>query len=222
MTPRLLRLLRTVALPSLLGHALAGGANAQPMAGEGCFDASGRSVISVDTPDLPVLAKAAIEGGEPVLRVNTSVIAGLSPRAQLFFYAHECARHALGHPLSAAPTLERARRADCWALATLRGSGALDEPGAVQALEAELRFSAEQWRLLPGPVREVELTGCRAGSVLRLPAGGPPTPALESSNRCIHACGDRLWQCQNRCAEAGCRGRCEAVYDDCEARCPAP
>jgi hypothetical protein len=204
-----------------LAIAAAGGALAQAERNEGCIDGKGRSVREVDDPLLPVIVRAGRDGGEPVLRVNTAIMAGLAPRTRLFFHAYECARHVLGQRLDTVPLPDWARRADCWALAVLRASGELDVPGAQQALQADLAFPAEQWKQLPGPQREIDLAGCRERGVLRLPLDAAPSPAQQDSNRCTHGCGDRLWQCQKSCPQAACRRQCEIAFEGCVSRCPA-
>lgn len=214
------RLMRQLALSCAALLLALGTAQGQSEIQGGCVDAQGRAVRSVEDMLLQVPAWAAIEGGEPVLRYNTAAIPRLSVRARLFFQGHECARHALGQAVDAPPTLEGARRADCWALAALWGADAFDAGGEGSALQAELTFSAEEWRRLPGPPRTIDLDACRQRGVLRLPAGGLPSAAQHSSNRCVHACADRLWQCQKHCRDGACRGQCEAAYDHCEVRCP--
>jgi hypothetical protein len=209
------------ALVCSVAVAAAGGAWAQSERQDGCTDATGRPVQEVDDPLLPVIVRAGRDGGAPVLRVNSAIMPGLAPRLRLFFHAGECARHALGQPVGAIPTPDQARRADCWALEVLRRSGELDAPGSLQAFQSELAFTAEQWKLLPGPPREIELAACRDRGVLRLPLDADASPLQQSSNRCIHGCGDRLWQCQKACTQAACRQSCEAAFDACQARCPA-
>lgn len=187
---------------------------------EGCVDARGAAVVSTLDDLLSRVARASIEGGRRTVRYNPAVLPRLTSRARFFFYAHECAQHALDLPLGAPRTLDRARRADCWALATLQRAGALDggEP-AVQALEAELEFSPVEWGSLPGPPRGFDLAACSTRGVLRLPSSAPPSDAQVDADRCVQICGDRLWQCQNHCRDPACRGRCESAYDGCEAGC---
>ena len=187
---------------------------------EGCVDARGHAVASALDDLLPTVALASIEGDRRSVRYNPAALPRLTSRARFFFYAHECAQHALDFPVSALRTLDRARQADCWALATLQRAGVLEGgKQAVQALESELDFSPVEWRSLPGPPRRFDLAACSTRGVLRLPSGAPPSDAQVSADRCVQNCGDRLWQCQTRCRDAACRGGCESAYDRCQAGC---
>lgn len=201
---------------------LAGAGAAPETAGEGCIDARGHPVVELEDPLLPVLARAGREGGATVLRVNPNVMTDAAPRARLFFLAHECARLALGQPLDGPRAAEPSRRADCWALTALRAAGHLDAPGSRQALKEELGLTAEQWRRVAGGQREIDLDACPEQGVLRLPLDAAPSAAGRDSNRCIHGCGDRLWQCQQSCAGPECRNRCETAFYACQAGCPLP
>lgn len=184
---------------------------------DGCLDARGRALPATIDGALNQVALAALEDGKLTLRHNPAHLPELSARARMFFFAHECARVALGHPL-AERTIERARQADCWALATLERSGEL-APGRLHELEAELVVSDAVWESLPGPRRNVDLAACSVTGGLRLPSSAPPSEAQARVDRCVQACGDRLWQCQNRCGGADCRGKCLEVYGSCETGC---
>jgi hypothetical protein len=189
---------------------------------EGCVDARGAPVVSVEDDALPRLALAAAEDGRPVLRYNPGVLPRLSIAARAFFYAHECARLSMDMAPGAARTLGAARRADCQALAALRQSNILDGDAAMSALLAELRFTDAEWSMIPGPSREFQLAGCPMRGALRLPAAGPPSEASLRHDRCVHACGDSLWQCQQRCRGTACRDGCEAAFGRCETACAPP
>lgn len=187
---------------------------------DGCTDARGRAVASVEDPDLPVVALAMPEDGQATVHYNRDVLPDLPAQARVFLAARECARIALGHPLERAPTKALARGEDCWALSAMRASGMLPDEIAVTALQAELQLSDADWKAVSGPQRRVDFAGCsRRDGALRLPAGGPPTPAREAHNHCVHACGDRLWQCQQACGGDACRSACEQTFNHCEAGC---
>ena len=190
---------------------------------EGCVDAAGAPVPSIEDDALPNPALAGSEGGRPILRYNPGALPRLSPPPRTFFYAHECARIALGAPHAADRTAETARRADCQAVAILRESKLLEGAEAVARLESELRFSDAEWNAIPGPRREFRLADCTARGVLRLPSAAPPGEARLRHDRCVQICGDRLWQCQNACREPGCRAGCESGFGRCESACgPQP
>jgi len=186
---------------------------------DGCVDAQGRAVPSMADDLLPGVAQAAMEDGHAVLRYSAAALPRLSPTARMFFFAHECGRLALGHSVGAARTADTARQADCWALVALQGSNLLAGEVALRELQSELRFTDAEWLLLPGPKREFHLDACTVRGALRMPGGALPSEARLRADRCVHACGDRLWQCQNRCRDAGCRGGCESAFGLCEADC---
>ena len=187
---------------------------------DGCVDARGRLVSTTVDYGLPRLALAAMENGKAVVRYNPGQLPGLSPRARLFYFAHECGRLALGQALGTERSIERARQADCWALATLRRSAELPPDEALRALEVELAVGEADWAALPGPARIIDLAACsRPPGALRLPDSAPPSEAQSRLNLCVQGCGDRLWQCQNRCRDGSCRGQCLGGYDSCESAC---
>lgn len=193
-------------------------AQAQTVQFESCGEAGGASVAGQADESLPVVARAERAAGVPLVRYNPRLLPGLGLRARLFLFAHECARHVLGEPLDGRREHGAARRADCWALAALQAAGQVAGPADVTRLDAELALSEGDWARVTGPVRDFRFDGCRAGA-LRLPSAGPAAAAQQVLDRCIHACGDRLWQCQNRCTNGGCRSACEAEFGRCEAAC---
>src|SRR5687768_9920371 len=63
-----------------------------------CTDFRGIPVVLIPNPNLNDVGWATLgPGGEPVMILNPLVINPLHPVFQLFWYAHECAHHALGH-----------------------------------------------------------------------------------------------------------------------------
>ena len=206
-----LRVVLLLLAPLLIGANAAAGGELF----DGCVDARARPVPTTIDYGLPLLALAAMEKGKAVVRYNPALMPDLPARARLFFFAHECARLALGQPLGAERSIQHARQADCWALATLQRSGEADA-----TLAAELAIGESDWTALPGPARTVDLAACaRPPGALRLPDSAPPSTTQSRLNRCVHACGDRLWQCQNRCRDESCRGQCLGHYGSCESAC---
>lgn len=199
----------------------AGGARAGGELFDGCLDARGKPLAAIVDDALPQVALAAQSGGRIELRHNPARLPELSQRARMFYFAHECARIALGHPL-AERSVERARQADCWALATLERSGEMAAPEARRELETELMVEDAQWAAIPGPRRVIDLAACSVRGGLRLPSSAPPNDAQMRVDRCVQGCGDRLWQCQNRCDGEACRGRCLSGYGACEKACGNP
>ncbi|MBK8336845.1 MAG: hypothetical protein IPL03_09710 [Sterolibacteriaceae bacterium] len=215
MIERSARLAAAVVLALLVPLLIAGKAKAGGELFDGCVDARARPVQSTIDYGLPQLAHAAMENGRAVVRYNPALMPDLPTRARLFFFAHECARVALGQPLGAECSLQQARQADCWALATLQRSGEADA-----SLAADLAAPEIDWAALPGPARTVDLAACaKPAGALRLPDSAPPSVTQSRQNRCVHACGDRLWQCQNRCRDEACRGQCLGHYGSCESAC---
>lgn len=188
---------------------------------DGCVDARGAAVRSVPDPALAVAFTTRVEHGANVIRYNATVPPGLSERARLFFYAHECARLGLGLAADALRTVGDAWRADCRALDTLTRSG-LVRPQDLAVLQADLALPDAMWDALPGPQREIDLAACARAA----PSRGlalPPRGAAEQSrwNACVHACGDVLLQCQRRtCGGLDCPA-CLPANDACVAACDA-
>lgn len=176
----------------------------------GCTDAAGAPVVSLEDPNLPAVVGSGVEAGRPVIRYNPEALPRLSPEARLFFYAHECARLNLGLPAGGKRELGSARRADCRGLDAMRRSGLIDGDAAVARLQAELDFSAEQWRLLPGPPRRFELAACRQ-------PGLPATPPRPAWNACVRRCADSLRACNHAGGVQG--AACRADYERCTSLC---
>ncbi len=176
----------------------------------GCTDARGRAVLSVADPASPVVAGTHVEAGRRVIRYNPALMPELSQTARLFFYAHECARHNLALPLDRPLSAEEAQRADCWGLDSLLRSGLLRSAADLAALQAELRFTPEQWALLPGLPREFDLPACQARIAAHPRLAAPPA-GQDAWNACVRVCGDALFACRG----AG----CDDEYGRCIARC---
>lgn len=182
---------------------------AEPMIFDSC-DSRGQRIAARPDTGLPVLVRSVADQGRPEIRYNPEILPRLSSNARLFFYAQQCARLGLGDAAVAA------RRADCVALNTLLDSEQL-KYADLPALQAELQFSPEEWALLPGPPRTIDLSNCRAssGDVLRLPLPGQASPRQDAWNSCVRACADQLWSCRKTPA-----GNCQSAYDQCRSNCP--
>lgn len=191
---------------------------------DSCTDANGRTVAAEIDYTQPKLVRTSIDAGQPTIRYNPALLPGLTPAARQFFYAHECARHALGDATQADPPLARIRQADCVGLAALLASGLLTR-GDIAGLQDQLVFSNDEWERLPGPPRGFALTACRVGGVLKLPAPAAPSARQTDWNACIRSCADRLWTCQKGCRGDACDNVCPENHRQCEAACgsaPAP
>ncbi|THF65061.1 hypothetical protein [Pseudothauera rhizosphaerae] len=177
----------------------------------GCTDAKGQPVVSVADPAAPLVAGSGEDAGRPAIRYNPTLLPELPQAVRLFFFAHECARHNLGLPLTRTLSAEEAQRADCWGLDSLTRSGLLRGEAAVAALQADLRFTPEQWAVLPGPQRAFDLPACRARTGNRLRLDVAPTAEQDNWNTCVRVCGETLRACRG--------AACNKDYDSCVARC---
>lgn len=186
---------------------------------DGCTDAQGAPVRSVEDRKLAVAFSTRIEGGAPVIRYNADVPAGLHERARLFFYAHECARLGLGFAAEALRTVGDAWRADCRALDTLLHSGLLRRDEILR-LQGALELPAEMWSVVPGPQRDIDLMACaRSGSARPLSLPTTRAPDQDRWNACVHRCGDALLRCQRAtCGGVECPS-CLPANESCVARC---
>jgi hypothetical protein len=195
-------------------------AAAEPLIFDSCLDVQGGTVTAVADREQAMLVRSDSRQGQPAIRYNPDVLPGLGSAARLFFYAHQCAR--LGLPAGTAESAaEIARQADCLGLGALLG-GKLLQREDVPALQAALTFSDAEWAVLPGPPRSFDLASCRVsgGGVLQLPLARQPSARQTAWNNCIHACGDRLWNCQKRCGHADCAS-CLSAFSLCKSGCGA-
>jgi hypothetical protein len=126
---------------------------------EGCVDSSGVPVVSVPA-NIPDIAMARIlADGRPAILYNLYVLSWVSAPTRLFFYAHECAHHVLGH-LTAALGSDAEHKADCWAIRTLQDSQLVDDTD-ISAIQLDIaRFGRGDWAHLPGPARAIDLREC--------------------------------------------------------------
>lgn len=126
---------------------------------EGCRDVNGIAVASVSNPGLQDVAQATILNGSPIIYYNPSVLSWTRPQTRLFFYAHECGHHALGHVLSGL-RLGQEQEADCWGITRLKRLNLLSDRD-VTLVQADIaRFGKGDWTHLPGPQRAINLREC--------------------------------------------------------------
>ncbi len=195
-------------------------AAADAMTFESCVDGRGKTLPAVEDHQQTLLVRTVTDGGQVTIRYNPGVLPRLTFAARLFLYSNECARHGLGDS-GRMIALARARLADCMAANTLVGSEAVKRED-LPALQAELSFSEAEWQLLPGPMRNIDITHCRptGGGALRLPVDTPPTEKQVGWNNCVRACADKLWTCQKRCSGAACES-CLVTHGECKSACGA-
>lgn len=127
---------------------------------EGCVDFRGLPVASIADGRVPDIAMATYApNGAPIIVYNPGVLAWVSPPTRVFFYAHECGHHVLGHGVQGHP-LVREQEADCWAVQQLVGSGQFGNP-EINAVQWDIsRFGRGDWSHLPGPIRAINLGAC--------------------------------------------------------------
>lgn len=124
-----------------------------------CADFRGIPVTLFPDATLPDVGRATLgPNGEPVMILNPAVMNRLPPTMQLFWYAHECAHHVLGHMANPGPANES--MADCWAVRTGRDQGWFP-PQAFEQLVYTLGNSpGSVWGHLPGPARIQNMASC--------------------------------------------------------------
>lgn len=125
-----------------------------------CFDARGFPVALVSAPYLNDVGMARIAPtGEPVILLNPNVLVMLPPAVQLFWYAHECAHHVLGHTLGM-PQLRNEMDADCWAIRTGRDQGWFRRRDLRNMYQYFINNPGSPWGHLPGPQRLQHFANC--------------------------------------------------------------
>ena len=153
---------------------LASEAMAQRVTFDGCRDINGIPVASVSNSSIQDVAMATIANGHPVIFYNPYVLAGMRPQTRLFFYAHECGHHALGHALSGL-RLGQEQEADCWGINKLKDLKLIDDHG-VSVVQLDLaRFGRGDWTHLPGPQRAITLRACLDDNELSEPNEARPS-----------------------------------------------
>jgi len=95
----------------------------------------------------------AIPGYPPIIELNPNILAQLTPKMQLFWYAHECAHHVLGPQNSEV-------NADCWAIKTLRNQGFILYNDIAQLQQQIVNTPGSVWGHLPGGQRATLFLNC--------------------------------------------------------------
>jgi len=85
---------------------------------------------------------------------------GLSELGDLFFYAHECAHHALGHTTYGQHPLIREKEADCFAISWLTTNGYISDFELTQLMNELSGIPGDGWVYLPGPQRAISVGSC--------------------------------------------------------------
>lgn len=160
-------------------------AQAQMITYDGCVNALGDLVASIPNDELGDVARAFLApNGEPVIEYNPSVLAVYSEQSRLFWYAHECGHHALGHHFGTAHPLSAEQQADCFGIVSIVGDNLIDLDD-VPMIQADLgRYSRGDWSHLPGSRRAINLTGCLREAGLLRPNRGENSCEYANDGEC--------------------------------------
>jgi hypothetical protein len=201
---------------------------------DGCVDIRGVPVASIPDRTLNDIAMASEDAyGRPIIRYNAFVVITAHPQTRLFFYAHECGHHALGHPLQG-PAMGQEQAADCWAINTLVRKR-LVSSADISIIQGDIaRFGVGDWSHLPGPQRAINLARCLQASRSNQDSDSDPDSNTKPdatrsvrSNRCskdYEECMDdvpSLDDCMDKRQEScmnDCLGRFHYPYAACEQR----
>jgi hypothetical protein len=186
---------------------------------ESCSDTAGHTVTVVADDTLPAIVASEADDNQPAIRYNPTLLPRLKPLTRLFFFAHECARHAMGDVAKPAHSVARARQADCIGLATLFKEGLMSRD-QLPELKADLEFSEAEWSLLPGLPRSFDFENCPPDGEVRRPTQQLPAELRTAWNACVRGCADHLWQCQKKCRSDACAAACTETQRQCESGCP--
>ena len=125
-----------------------------------CTDARGFPVTLVSEPQLNDVGMARLApNGAPEISLNPLILENLPPAVQLFWYAHECAHHVLGHTLGV-PQLNNEMDADCWAIRIGRNQGWFRRQDLSGMYHYFINNPGSPWGHLPGPQRLQHFVNC--------------------------------------------------------------
>lgn len=147
--------MKNAALTALLFFATSS-AFAQPLP---CASFLGVHVPYIQDPTLNNVGVAhTMQNGQPVIVVNPNVVGPLPEYVRQFWYAHECAHHAL-HPMQNSEI-----SADCYAIKAIRNIGIISNPQQVAVLLNYISTLPGNGMTghLPGPERAQNLYACLA------------------------------------------------------------
>ncbi len=129
-----------------------------------CNDIRGIQVTSIPDETINDIAIANLaQDGSPVIYYRPSGLISASPPTQLFFYAHECGHHALGHNIGLSFPLTREQEADCFAIRTLVKMNLVSDDD-INAIQKDINHFKGDWTHLPGPERAINLRACLNGT----------------------------------------------------------
>ncbi|EPF7755465.1 hypothetical protein ACSVMW_004531 [Vibrio parahaemolyticus] len=138
---------------SIFSILLSFGGNATPLP---CTAYNGVPVQYVANPQLNNVGMANVMmNGQPIIQLNPNVINQLPYQVRQFWYAHECAHHALF------PHQNSEVNADCWAIKTIRNLGIIQNQQQItQLLNYISTLPGSMQGHLPGPARAQNIYWC--------------------------------------------------------------
>lgn len=125
-----------------------------------CRDHRGLRVLAVrDLSESRIASARMAFDGTPVIHYNPDLLRGFSQPTRLWWYAHECAHHALGHLTHRLSEL-RETEADCWATYILTRMGLVNRSELATIYNEISALPGDGWVYLPGPARAVSSSKC--------------------------------------------------------------
>lgn len=145
-----------------------------------CLDAKGLPVAWKEQPSITDLAQATFDKHKrPIVEWNPGRFKFMRPVSKLFFFAHECAHHALGHLYIGVQGAEKEQQADCWAMHRLKNDGKL-EGDDLSSIEQDLvKVARSDAHHSAGLMRASNLKWCLTSKMPEAPAKLDP-PAKPS------------------------------------------
>lgn len=128
-----------------------------------CTDFRGRSVMALNVSNLGDVGRAWVVNTVPYILVDPEVMRTLPRPLQIFFYAHECAHHVLGHWYN--PSQNSEKEADCWAINYGREEGIFARQTVVDFGPWLAKTKGSAWGHLPGRQRVLHMLACFDGPV---------------------------------------------------------
>jgi hypothetical protein len=103
-----------------------------------CVDSKGVAVRWEESSKINDVAQAIWDKKKrPLVEYNPAKMRFLREVSRLFFYAHECGHHALGHLYGGIQGTDKEQQADCWAVHRLKQDDKLQE-GDLEAIQMDL------------------------------------------------------------------------------------
>ena len=131
------------------------------MTPSGCLDMFGQPIIAIASHRIRDVGFAKRDKRRgPMIVYNPRLLARLKPQTRLFFYAHECAHHSLGHTVGLGHPLAVEQEADCWAVRNLVKRHFFSHHDVSVVQKDLARLARGDRTHLPGPERAKRLPGC--------------------------------------------------------------